>query len=143
MAGTALWLGAVLAAPLLRAGGWVAGDILHLAFSGICHQLPERSYWLAGHSLAVCARCWGLYCGFALGVLLLPWLQRPAQWLLAHPRSVAIFVIPLCVDLLLSNTHLSRFLTGLVATLPIPILVWQAMQDLIRREWRFDLRRVL
>jgi uncharacterized membrane protein len=32
----------------------------------ICHQLPERSFHLAGIQIPVCARCLGIYAGAAL-----------------------------------------------------------------------------
>ena len=35
----------------------------------VCHQLPERSFFLAGRQLPVCARCTGLYLGVALGLV--------------------------------------------------------------------------
>ena len=66
----------ILIAPL------TAGNYPHLAksiyggFALLCHQLPERSYFIAGHKFAVCARCTGLYAGFALTFLLYP-LLRP------------------------------------------------------------------
>ena len=37
--------------------------------SVICHQLPERSFFLDGRQLPVCARCTGLYLAGAAGVL--------------------------------------------------------------------------
>lgn len=44
----------------------------HRLFSNLCHQIPERSFWIAGQPMAVCSRCLGIYSGFALGWLLLP-----------------------------------------------------------------------
>ena len=35
----------------------------------ICHQRPERSFFLDGHQLPVCARCTGLYLSGAIGLL--------------------------------------------------------------------------
>ena len=35
----------------------------------ICHQLPERSFFLDGRQLPVCARCTGLYLSGAAGFL--------------------------------------------------------------------------
>ena len=60
----AAWLLLILAAPAL----WtpMAGT-LYLIGSVICHQLPERSFHLQGAQLPVCARCFGLYGGGALG----------------------------------------------------------------------------
>jgi uncharacterized membrane protein len=36
----------------------------------ICHQRPERSFFLNGQQMAVCARCMGLYTGAAVGATL-------------------------------------------------------------------------
>lgn len=54
--GTGLWTIALVAVPglLFPLGGF------------ICHQRPERSFFIAGHQLPVCARCTGLYVGAAL-----------------------------------------------------------------------------
>ena len=46
---------------------------LFLAFvfavgSVICHQLPERSFFIDGRQLPVCARCTGLYLSGAAGL---------------------------------------------------------------------------
>jgi uncharacterized membrane protein len=37
--------------------------------SVICHQRPDRSFFVDGHQLPVCARCTGLYVSGALGLL--------------------------------------------------------------------------
>jgi len=37
--------------------------------SVICHQLPERSFFIDGRQLPVCARCTGLYVSGAVGLL--------------------------------------------------------------------------
>ncbi|HEU5016141.1 MAG TPA: DUF2085 domain-containing protein [Roseiflexaceae bacterium] len=45
--------------PLIADSGWLARDILS---TYIC-PTPAKSYMLAGHSMAVCARCWGATIG--------------------------------------------------------------------------------
>jgi uncharacterized membrane protein len=35
----------------------------------ICHQRPERSFFLDGHQFPVCARCTGLYVSAAIGLV--------------------------------------------------------------------------
>ena len=37
--------------------------------SVVCHQLPERSFFIDGRQLPVCARCTGLYISGAVGLL--------------------------------------------------------------------------
>ncbi len=58
-----MWCLAIVAAPL---GHW---ESVYSFFSAICHQLPERSWNLAGSPLAVCIRCTSIYLGFLLGTL--------------------------------------------------------------------------
>ena len=41
--------------------------IVRGSFAGLCHQLPERSFSIGGHTLAVCHRCTGIYSGLAIG----------------------------------------------------------------------------
>ena len=37
----------------------------------ICHQMPERSFFINGHSLPLCARCTGMYLGLVTGTIFL------------------------------------------------------------------------
>ena len=118
-----LVLGLVVSAPALRANGSpLLSQVVYKLFSGACHQIPERSFYLWGFPLAVCARCAGLYAGAAAGVLAYPLLRRPLARTDAPPRAwLLLAVLPTTVDLLLGvtglweNTHLSRFLTALLA----------------------------
>jgi uncharacterized membrane protein len=60
------WVALLVAAPVLSAP---LAAILYAAGAFLCHQLPERSFYLGGFQLPVCARCLGLYGGAALGTL--------------------------------------------------------------------------
>ena len=43
--------------------------IIYAAGGLICHQRPERSFFLDGHQFPVCARCTGLYLSAAMGII--------------------------------------------------------------------------
>jgi uncharacterized membrane protein len=93
-------------------------SIIYSAFSYICHQLPERSFHLAGYKLGVCSRCTGIYSGFAFAVLIYP-LARPLNQIEPPSRIWLILgALPLAVDFALGyfqlwqNTHTSRFITA-------------------------------
>ncbi len=43
---------------------------LRRGFALICHQRPERSFWIFGMPVAVCARCLGIYLGAAVGLVM-------------------------------------------------------------------------
>ncbi len=76
LAAAGLLLAAVLAPPFLPPA--VRAPLV-AGFHVLCHQLPERSFFLDGVQLAACHRCTGIYAGLALGVLV-PALWRPGAW---------------------------------------------------------------
>jgi len=64
------FVAAVVAAPFLLTHGFLAlGLALERGFAIVCHQRPERSFWMFGAEVAVCARCLGIYLGVAIGLL--------------------------------------------------------------------------
>src|SRR5438552_2632486 len=66
-------LALIIAAPLTESGNHAGfASAIYKAFSFVCHQIPERSFHIAGHQFAVCSRCTGLYAGFALAALTYP-----------------------------------------------------------------------
>ena len=109
---------AALAAPLLFSASLpTAAFFTCLPFSFICHQMPERSFTLLQHPLAVCHRCSGIYLGFFLGTLLAPlFFRMPPP---ARRACVLAATALLTLDALLPFTGLwngfwqCRFLTGL------------------------------
>ena len=59
--------------------------IIFAAGSLICHQRPERSFFLDGHQFPVCARCTGLYLSAATGLLGWVLLKVASRW---RPRFI-------------------------------------------------------
>jgi len=132
---------AALAAPLLFSGSFpTASFFTYLPFSFTCHQLPERSFMLLDHPLAVCHRCSGIYLGLFLGTLLSPLFNRisprarraciisssdiPTDTALISPRARRACIISasalLALDAVIpltglwSGFTLCRFLTGFI-----------------------------
>ena len=68
---------------------------VYAAGSVICHQLPERSFFLDERQLPVCARCAGLYLSGAAGFL--GWFiwktARGWQRFVVPPRAAVAIVI--------------------------------------------------
>ena len=61
IAGAALWCSLIMVAPIYNL------NFVYVFFKQICHQLPDRSWWLAGSPLPVCSRCTSIYLGFLVG----------------------------------------------------------------------------
>lgn len=138
-----LLVGLIVGAPLALAGGhYAAARAIYEGFGYVCHQIPERSFQIAGHSFAVCARCTGLYFGFAAGALALPLFRSVRRT--DTPARAWLFVAaaPTVVDFALGyfriwdNTHLSRLTTGALLGAVCAFYVVPGMVDLSRTDWR-------
>lgn len=96
----------------------------YFAFSFVCHQRPERSFFLWGHPLAVCARCTFFYIGILVGMLLYPLLfEKEVSF-----KVVLIFGTPLIVDgvsqlLFRESTNDIRAVTGFLLGIILPFYV--------------------
>lgn len=130
-------------APLAAGSGHTEiARAIYRAFSTLCHQLPERSYFIDGHKLAVCSRCTGLYAGFAITFLLYP-LIRSLRSTATPPRKWLILAtMPFLVDFSLTffgvweNTHTSRLITGLLLGSTAVFYVMPGIIDLSFRALR-------
>ncbi len=96
----------------------------------VCHQMSERSLWVGGHYLPVCARCTGAYLGFYIGYLILPFRNKKS----IGPPNIYItlsMVAPIVIDgfgqffgLWISTNDL-RLVTGLLFGTSIsPFLIY-------------------
>ncbi|MBC8184758.1 DUF2085 domain-containing protein [candidate division KSB1 bacterium] len=116
-----LWCSLIIAAPLLAKYEYgLASGITYLFFSKICHQMPERSFFILGKQFAVCSRCTGLYFGFLLGTIIYPLISKfKSNWI---PAKKYFFLagIPISIDIFIrffriaENTFTSRLITGLI-----------------------------
>ena len=84
----------------------------------ICHQIPERSFFIKGHQFPVCARCTGFYTGLVAYLI--------ANHFYKHSYDLnmlfisMILMIPVAIDGLTQyfgpreSTNTLRFITGFI-----------------------------
>src|SRR4030095_7532314 len=141
--GVLLFVSLIIAAPFLAASGHTASatNIYH-AFGFLCHQLPERSFFIEGHKLAVCSRCTGLYFGATLTLLAYPLLRSLRLAHAPHRRWLILAAIPLFIDFLLTfvgvweNTHTTRFVTGFLLGSVTVFYVMPGVVELSLKNWK-------
>ena len=107
---------------------------------GLCHQLPERSFFSGGLQLPVCARDTGIYVGFMVSLAILVLIHRGRRPNLFPPRGVwpliALMIAVMAFDGVTSyagwrtTTNQIRLITGLLsgyalAPIVLPMLNWQ------------------
>jgi uncharacterized membrane protein len=135
-------LALIIGAPLaLQTGHSFWGRAIYRSFSYVCHQIPERSFFLGEHQFAVCARCTGLYAGFALATLCYPSFRSLRQIEAPARKWLFLAAAPLALDFALGffglwhNTHTSRFLTGALLGAVAVFFVMPGLMDLSLRDW--------
>src|SRR5262245_34676102 len=106
--GAILYAGLPWLSPLAKAAGHpLVGDLLFRLYTPLCHQLPERSFFVCGHQVAFCHRCVAMYTAIALAGLLFALLRRRLR-----PVSLKVgglLLLPILIDGL---SHMIDDLTG-------------------------------
>ena len=134
-----VWLAAIIAAPIFSSSNVTSvSSPIYSFFGYICHQISDRSIHIAGHQMAVCSRCLGVYAGLFTGILLYPLWRRvddieplPRLWLF-------LALVPITVDWSLTmfgiweNTHFSRFVTGMILGATCGTYIVPAVVDIVR-----------
>ncbi len=130
-----------LLAPYLASGGaYWPSRIIYALYRLTCHQRPERSFFLFGHKMAICARCTAIYTSFwGMGLLYAVWKATP--W--GHrypPRSLplrwpAILAVPMFIDGLTQlvglreSTNLLRAITGALVGVGTGLFVYPVLDE--------------
>jgi uncharacterized membrane protein len=116
--GAFLWIAAIVAAPYLRSRGLDQAGWFYACFAPLCHQISDRSFFLWGFPLAVCARCFGIYTGFAAGLMIYPFRRGFDTARIPRLKMFLLVSAPIVLDTggnflrLWETGHLLRFLTG-------------------------------
>lgn len=76
-----------------------------------CHQIPDRSFFIAGYQFPVCARCTGIIAGELMAIIISMFIVFPVY-------VCFVLMIPMTVDGLIQyktkylSTNPRRFCTG-------------------------------
>ncbi|MGQ9801632.1 MAG: DUF2085 domain-containing protein [Candidatus Saccharicenans sp.] len=134
---SALVLAGIFLAPYLHESRPAWSAFIYHLFSPVCHQRPERSFFILGQPLAVCSRCLGFYSGFFLGLLIYPWLSdRLVRRLEKRPVIILVAAGPLVVDALGGLLGLwwtpsgLRLATGFLWAVFLPVFWLKALREL-------------
>ena len=89
-----IWLALLIVTPLAPTS---LATLMYAAGAVICHQIPERSFHLAGFQVPVCARCLGIYAGAAVVAslhVLSSVREDSSRWRMLSARSArGVFLI--------------------------------------------------
>lgn len=94
---SALYVGLAYLAPLLTASGWGdAGQMLFGAYALACHQLPRRSFFVAGHQVAFCQRDVAIFASIALAGLV--YATRRGRVRALGFKTYLLTLVPMAID---------------------------------------------
>jgi len=146
LAVSAIWLLLIILPPILLDFSYKKSSFfLYFIFSPLCHQKVERSFLLGGYPLAVCSRCFGIYCGLFLGFLLFPFIRRFNYQEVIDGRYLIAGCLPMIMDVafmalgIYPSNRWTRLTTGLsfgtiLAFFALPGF-FQMFYLIFRRSW--------
>jgi uncharacterized membrane protein len=116
-----LWLALLVTAPFAISAGTApaAGALLYRAGAIVCHQRPDRSFYLAGLPLAVCARCTALYAAGAVAAALA--LTGRAVMPRRMRATLIAAALPTAITVALESSGLAEFPNGTRALSALPL----------------------
>jgi len=117
---------AFLAPYLMAIGIEGPAKFIYMLYHLTCHQLPERSFFVFGHKMALCARCSSLYLSFwGVGLFYGLWRSTPlSRRYHLSPLSLKLLfllALPMAIDGtgqllgLWESTNTLRAITGALA----------------------------
>jgi uncharacterized membrane protein len=122
----------------------VVAAILHWMGYGLCHQLPERSFFGGGVQVPVCARDTGIYLGVVVSLALISLLHGgrrpmkfPTRW---GWTAITLMIGAMALDGtteyagLRPTTNEIRLITGLLAGFAIGAIITPMLNDEMWRE---------
>lgn len=127
-----LWYAAVLVSPVMMLSEsrllQQAATLFYFLADPVCHQLPERSFWLQNIPFPVCMRCTMIYGGM---VILLAAVKLTGHLVRLSARSyiysLAVLVTIVVVDkFVLADKYVEL---RLVSGLAIGLFIGQALSD--------------
>lgn len=135
----ASWVFLIVLAPFAEANNLTGvSRPIYKFCSFICHQIPTRSFHIEEHQFAVCSRCFGVYFGLFLGFVIYP-VFRKMEEIEPLPRFwLFLAMAPIGIDWsfgvfgIWENTHLSRFVTGLILGTACAVFIVPALIEIFR-----------
>lgn len=94
----------------------------------MCHRLPERSFFIKGKQMPLCARCTGILAGYLVGIILAIFGYR------INIIGAIIFIVPTGIDGFIQyigkwqSTNSRRLITGVLAGIGV-IFLFLALKD--------------
>lgn len=88
-----------------------------------CHQLPERSFFIKGYQMPICARCTGIIIGYIVGIITLFFNVT------LNIFTCLLLIVPMVLDgsiQYLTSYHsnnIKRLITGLLSGFGLILLI--------------------
>jgi uncharacterized membrane protein len=138
VAGAVMWAAALplatwmASAPGHPSAGYAFAAAVYGASSWICHQRPERSFFIWATQMPVCARCTAIYAGGAVAAVLFGARRSIVRASTARDRAILIAAVAPSILTLIVEFGFGRATSNLVralAGLPIgAVVAWVVLR---------------
>jgi len=111
----------IFLAPYLFDINSLVSSFIYSIYALECHQMSSRSFFVFGHQMSVCARCFGIYTGWLIGLIIYPFVKKIDNFKTPNKWYLILALTPMGID---GTTQLIglresfnelRLITGLIA----------------------------
>lgn len=126
----------------------IISGIIYNTYSSMCHQLPERSYFIFDHKMVVCARCFGIYTGFLAGLIVYPLFMKYIDYKNLSRWYLIISILPMAFDGtsqlfgFRESFNLLRLFTGLTFGFTVVFYVIPVFLDVMDKTTKEDIKSI-
>lgn len=107
-------------------------EIILKLFSHICHQNPERSFFISGYQFPLCARCSGIYLFMLLGIVISIILLKKINIILPLLIIISIF-LNFITFIEVFDSNIMRLILGGILGFNIGMLYGVSIKILLKR----------
>ncbi|MEW5821666.1 MAG: DUF2085 domain-containing protein [Cyanobacteriota bacterium] len=136
-----VWLILIFIGPLLYKlpqSFYSFSDMYYYLFHFTCHQQPSRCYWLLDYQLPVCVRCFGIYFGAFIGLLVYPFFKSIKSTSIPKKAWLLLCFLPIGIDGICSTIHIYssphwlRLITGILCGGVAMYYIIPGLNDVVR-----------
>ncbi len=107
-------------------------------FHIICHQKPERSFFIGKTQLFLCSRCTGIYLSIFIIILFYPVMNIKQTYLHLYSLLAIALLLNFLTYINIFDTNMIRFILGSLIGIPSGLILIKSIKNIFSKENDYD-----
>jgi len=102
-------------------------------FHLMCHQKPERSFFIGNTQLFLCSRCTGIYLSIIVIFLLYPFINFKQTYRLLYSLLAIALLLNFLTYITIFDTNSTRFILGSLIGIPSGLILIKSIKNIFKK----------